>query len=756
MALPVSLSGTTAINQGAQTTLAATVTDADGNTITSGLTYAWTASRGSFVGSTTGASVVYHADFTDTGDVNVTIRCNVTRAADSSPTISASGLTAMADLGITGQLVNIHATDSNAVSANTNNILFQEGSVGTIETGSDLDLAADLHIYRFRWDNRSGNTRFLLNDNGAGSLGNYFSGNTTQSVYIIFEDGTYFEIGNAQYGSGSGGFARWDVTDQDLIDRFNGWDGTENLLIGVADAGSVGIAADSGIGTATVTAAAIVALSIEAIDEQFIVIGTKDYDLAIDIGGNPDSVKPGGDFEGFYHDWDADTQRLHIKSDEITRLISGAIWTIDLAKGTDTLAAKIIYNVVPAAPIIEDPGAQTLYKGLPYSSSIVVANNPAVSRGRGLLTGLKSEPSTDADGASTIKTIGVLPRDVNLTETSFDVAYYAENDGGSDQITVPFSIEDIPPYIAALSRRVGSTKIRVFDTASDNAQVGSDIILAGVDIWHRLAMSGTLVAAVNDTDNIVRVFDLGNNNAQLGSDIDLVSQARWDYIAMFGTRIAVGNGNTDVVKVFDTASNNAQVGSDITFESGNVEGVAMSGSLVAVRLGALNVIRIFDTDNNNAQVGGDISLGSGTWLEIAMSGSLVAAFKSQFPVIVKVFDTADSNAQVGSDITPTGFWERSSMSNSLIGLLRISRGGHPGLIRIYDATDGSQVGSDISLPVVSATINYRDIVIFGSLVAVNNDATDIIKIYSIDTGLQVGDDIDLGTGDWEFIAMTVI
>lgn len=83
MALSVNISGNTSIDQGRQTTLTVTVDDADGSRITTRLTYAWMASRGSFVGSTTGASAVYHADFTDNNDVDITITCTVTRAADS-------------------------------------------------------------------------------------------------------------------------------------------------------------------------------------------------------------------------------------------------------------------------------------------------------------------------------------------------------------------------------------------------------------------------------------------------------------------------------------------------------------------------------------------------------------------------------------------------------------------------------------------------------------------------------------------------
>ena len=49
-------------------------------------------------------------------------------------------------------------------------------------------------------------------------------------------------------------------------------------------------------------------MSIESIDEQFITLGTKTYDLVIDITGTPDKVEATGLLEGFYQDWDA---RMH-------------------------------------------------------------------------------------------------------------------------------------------------------------------------------------------------------------------------------------------------------------------------------------------------------------------------------------------------------------------------------------------------------------------------------------------------------------
>ena len=86
--LVVTISGTTNIQQGARTTLTAAVEDGSGNAITTGLEYAWTASRGRFVGSTTGASVVYEANFTDSDNIDVAISCAVRQPANNNPTSS--------------------------------------------------------------------------------------------------------------------------------------------------------------------------------------------------------------------------------------------------------------------------------------------------------------------------------------------------------------------------------------------------------------------------------------------------------------------------------------------------------------------------------------------------------------------------------------------------------------------------------------------------------------------------------------------
>ena len=342
----VNITGTTEIEQNQQTTLTAAVTDSDGNPIASGLTYVWGADRGTFIGDTDAASVVYHADFTDTGDIDVTITCSVSRAASETPTSSGAALTAMTEIGITGQILNMYLNPAGAVSPNANNNIYQSGSVGTLAADSDAALASNITINRIRWNNSA--NRFILNSSGGGNLNSFWSGNTSQSIFLIFEGGAYIELPNSAFVLGGSTWAQFNITDTDIQALLNTFDGTDDLLVGVGDTGSIGIDAGAGSGTATVTAAIPVPLSIEAIDEQFIVVGTADYDLVIDIGGNPDTAKATGHMEGFGQDWDALNGQLHIKSQEVTRLINGVNWDIELVKDVQTLMGQVAYNVVEA------------------------------------------------------------------------------------------------------------------------------------------------------------------------------------------------------------------------------------------------------------------------------------------------------------------------------------------------------------------------------------------------------------------------
>ena len=253
--LVISITGTTNIVQFQRTTLTAAVTDADTNAITSGLTYAWTASRGRFIGATDEASAVYEANFTDSSDVETTITCAVTLAADATPMSDGASLTALSDIGVTGVLVNMFMTALGTITSNANNALYQDGSVGTLDSGSDQQLDTNIKIWRVRWNNDS--NRIILNNNQTGSLQTYFTTNTDKSLYVVFEDGTYVELPQSALVSTGTTWAQWSVTDANIIAKLNALTTTSDLTIGVADADSIGFDANSGSGTATVTATPI-------------------------------------------------------------------------------------------------------------------------------------------------------------------------------------------------------------------------------------------------------------------------------------------------------------------------------------------------------------------------------------------------------------------------------------------------------------------------------------------------------------------
>lgn len=189
-------------------------------------------------------------------------------------------------------------------------------------------------------------------------------------------------------------------------------------------------------------------LSIEAIDEQFIARNTEDYDLVIDITGNPDTVEAKGHMEGFIQDWDAISGQLHIKSDKVTRLISGVNWDIDARRGMEQLMGQIAYNVIQAAPIFETLGTIHLYRGVPINFDIVIQNIPPLLIPNARLLGLKSDlvdygvsvkgeiGTTDNFTINTGNVRIIVPSESGGEDTVYDFPYQIEA-GGPPAIGTP-------------------------------------------------------------------------------------------------------------------------------------------------------------------------------------------------------------------------------------------------------------------------------------------------------------------------------
>ena len=240
MALQVTIAGTTQIYFGGQTVLTASVVDTETGQTPAGLQYAWTAAEGSFVGATNGASVTYHADFTGNTDQPVEITCEVTLPGNPNPTVSAPSLTAMDELGITGQLVNMLVTAELSGSE-----LFDRTSSTAIDADSDALIDTDMRVNRLRW---TGSSLILNKASGGTQFRNWWNGDRRDaySAFIIINDGTVVELLGTwiALGSGIGGnFMRWDVpsTETDIRDALDTIATEQLFLFGIADTGSIGL-----------------------------------------------------------------------------------------------------------------------------------------------------------------------------------------------------------------------------------------------------------------------------------------------------------------------------------------------------------------------------------------------------------------------------------------------------------------------------------------------------------------------------------
>ena len=209
-----------------------------------------------------------------------------------------------------------------------------------------------------------------------------------------------------------------------------------------------------GNGIATVRKRTLV-YPIEDIDEQFIPVGTENYELIIGIRGQHKDARVNGLQEGFYQHFENlsdGNSRLYVRSEEVTRLIAQAIWSVQVSDTDWRVTDDILYNVVPVGPILEDPGRQTLWIGVPFRLRVETLNIPTVQRGESELVGLKFE-TVQIEDRSYIESAGMLPVGTKLTFDAFNSDYYVENSGGNDTLQVPVDIRDDPvaPIINAIS-----------------------------------------------------------------------------------------------------------------------------------------------------------------------------------------------------------------------------------------------------------------------------------------------------------------
>lgn len=133
---------------------------------------------------------------------------------------------------------------------------------------------------------------------------------------------------------------------------------------------------------------------------QRVTLGTE-MALDINISGNPDYAYIDGLLDGFYTNWKNPTLEVRGAS---TRLISNVQFTVKAVKGSEELTRVGLFSVVPAAPVITDPGRQKFVRGVENEFFVNISNSPSKVRARGPWVGLKSASLPDG-----VRIFGIVP-----------------------------------------------------------------------------------------------------------------------------------------------------------------------------------------------------------------------------------------------------------------------------------------------------------------------------------------------------------
>ena len=182
--------------------------------------------------------------------------------------------------------------------------------------------------------------------------------------------------------------------------------------------------------------------AIESIGEQNIVVDTP-YELTVRIRNNPSKVYADGKWQDFYHTYTKNGTIGILKIiGRPEKLVKGEKWKIVAEKtGFDNVESEIIFNVIPAAPVITRIGRQTIYKGVETDILVPIANKPTVVDLRGPLLDLGFKRETELEG---VRIIGEIPENIELSITEGVGNITASNAGGVDEYGMPFDIRDTP------------------------------------------------------------------------------------------------------------------------------------------------------------------------------------------------------------------------------------------------------------------------------------------------------------------------
>ena len=203
---------------------------------------------------------------------------------------------------------------------------------------------------------------------------------------------------------------------------------------------------------------------ISAFAHQRVTIGTE-MALDINITGNPDHAYIEGLLEGFYTNWKDPTLQVRGAA---TRLLNNMPFTVKALKATkEPLTRTGILSVVPAAPVITNPGRQKFVRGLENAFIVNIANSPSRVRAVGPWVGMRY--GSHPDGG--IRIFGIVP-EVSHAIPGADqkIRVTAESGALMDEVEIDFDLLNMNIYVGINSDDIH--RIQLNDT---DKSISSDL-----------------------------------------------------------------------------------------------------------------------------------------------------------------------------------------------------------------------------------------------------------------------------------------
>ena len=202
---------------------------------------------------------------------------------------------------------------------------------------------------------------------------------------------------------------------------------------------------------------------ISSFANQRVTIGTE-IALDINISGNPDHAYIEGLLEGFYTDWEDPVLKVRGAA---KRLVNNVSFTVKALKGTNApLSRSGVISVVPAAPVITDPGRQKLVRGIENSFTVDISNSPSNVSAVGPWVGMQME--TQPGG---VRIFGKVPEVTHaIPAAKRSIRLTAASGALRDTLDIPFDFHNRIIYSA--DNRDDIYRLQLSDT---DLSVSSDL-----------------------------------------------------------------------------------------------------------------------------------------------------------------------------------------------------------------------------------------------------------------------------------------